>query len=231
VYGRGIPEGITSVTRLGIDPSRFVPPTTQSWYAHDAFNIPRDRKIVFYAGHMEERKGVHVIVKAAVDLVDRKGIRDAHFLILGNRNDEAVRFDPLYRGTAAEPYITFGGYRQDIAQILPCSYLATIASTGWDSFPRSSLEMAACGLPLVVSRLPGLDETVEDGVTGLTFDVGDHVGLADQIAGLLADSGRRDAMSRAARIRVTEGFTIDKQLDSLEATIRRTDEAVRSRAS
>ena len=33
----------------------------QTWYAHDPFSIPRERKLVYYSGHMEHRKGAHVL--------------------------------------------------------------------------------------------------------------------------------------------------------------------------
>ena len=228
----GISAARTSVTYLGVDPDKF--PARQAvpaWYAHDTFGIPRNRRIVYYSGHMEERKGVRVIVDAAVELVDRREMRDVHFLFLGNRPGEEAAFDSAYRGREAERYITFGGYRNDIERIVPCAHLGAIASTGWDSFTMSSLEIAACGVPLVVSRLPGLDETVDDGVTGFTFDVGDHQALADRLALLLGDGERRDAMSRAARQRVLDRFTTTRQIESLTAAIRRADDVTHARSA
>lgn len=226
VRGRGIPATRTSVTYLGVDTDRFRPAETPSWYAHDTFGIPRNRRIVYYSGHMEERKGVRVILNAAVELVDRKGLRDVHFLLLGNRAGEELAFDSVYRGHVAEGHITFGGYRDDIERLVPCAHLGAIASTGWDSFTMSSLEIAACGVPLIVSRLPGLDETVDDGETGLTFPVGDHHALADRLAQLLGDDARRNAMSRAARARTLSRFTTERQIASLVDTVRRVDDGM-----
>ena len=54
----------------------------------------------------------------------------------------------------------------DLSRIFPCCYAGVIASTGWDSFTVSSLEMASSGLPLVVSNLQGLSESIEADVTG-----------------------------------------------------------------
>ena len=50
VSGRGIPNAKTSVTSLGVDTERFRPAEQPTWYAHDAFGIPRDRRIVYYSG-------------------------------------------------------------------------------------------------------------------------------------------------------------------------------------
>jgi glycosyltransferase involved in cell wall biosynthesis len=101
--------------------------------------------------------------------------------------------------------------------------VGAIASTGWDSFTMSSLEIAACGVPLVVSALPGLDETVDEGETGFTFPAGDHETLADRLLLLLNDRPRRDEMGRAARRRVLRRFTTEQQIESLAATVRRVD--------
>jgi len=222
VEGRGIPRSRTSVAHLGVDTSVFRPSQGRDWYAHDLFGIPRDRQIVYYSGHMEERKGVDVLVKAAVDLVDHRGLRNVHFLFLGNQAGQEVQFDALYRGRSAEGHITFGGYRADVERIIPGCYLGAIGSTGWDSFTMSSLEIAACGVPLLVSRLPGLDETVEDGETGYTFAVGAHAELADRVSLLLHDTERRDVMGVASRARVLRSFTAERQIESIAAIVRQT---------
>lgn len=220
-HGRCIPASDVSVVYLGVDAERFKPAPQPSFYAHDAFGIPRGQKIVYFSGHMEERKGVHVIVQAAVELVARRGRGDVHFLILGNRNSEEQRFAPLYRDTPAARNIIFGGYRTDVERIVPSCYVGTIASTGWDSFTMSSVEMAASGLPLVVSDLQGLRETVVPGETGYVFPPGDYVALADRQEALLNDVSLRTRMGIAARARVVAGFTIDKQIESLVRVVRR----------
>lgn len=229
VEGRGIPAASTSVTYLGVDPEVFRPAESRDWYAHDVFGIPKDRRIVYYSGHMEERKGVHVLINSAVELVDGRGIRDVHFLLLGNQDGQEAVFDSLYRGRLAEQHITFGGYRDDVERIIPGCHLGAIGSTGWDSFTMSSLEIAACGVPLLVSRLPGLDETVEEGVTGFTFAVGNASELGDRIVLLLEDPDRRAAMSAASRRRVLDRFTTTRQVDSIDAAVRGADDRLRSR--
>ncbi|MCK5394568.1 MAG: glycosyltransferase family 4 protein, partial [Gammaproteobacteria bacterium] len=218
-HGRGIAIGNASVVRLGIDASKFSENKSKS-YVYSQLTIPEQRKIVFYAGHMEKRKGVDVIVKAAALLINDRAREDVHFLICGNRNNEEKVFDEYYKGTAAEDYITFGGYRDDIPDLMPGCYVAVIASTGWDSFPRSSLEMAAAGLPLLVSDLAGLNETVVQDETGLLFKTADAADLADNIASLLDAPERRESLSNKAVKRVNEEFTLDIQKQKLIQVIK-----------
>ncbi len=218
-HGRGIPAHRTSVVRTGIDTVRYAPDLANANYPHRVFGIPENRKVVFFSGHMEERKGVHIVLKAAVHLVEQLGVRDAHFLILGNREGQEAKFDSLYRGTAAESHITFGGYRNDVPALLQGCSLGIIASTGWDSFPMSSLEMAATELPLIVSDLPGLRETITP-ETGVTFPTGDHVRAAELIQLLLSDDSRRGTMGKSGRERVLARFSRDLQVAGIERVFR-----------
>ena len=219
IRGRGLPHRVTSVVRLGIDTSVFRP-LPKHGYAHDAFGIPTDRCLVVYSGHMEPRKGVDVIVRTAVHLVENAHRRDIHFLLLGNRNGEESRFDPLYRNGAAREYITFGGYRHDMPAIFGSADIGVIASTGWDSFTMSSVEMASCGLPLVVSSLQGLKETVVEEETGFLFPPGSIIDFGQRIC-LLADRPElRSRLGLAGRKRVIEHMSLDAQVARLTHILR-----------
>lgn len=220
-HGRGIPRRATSVVHLGIDTNRFAAAPKNPHYAHEVFDIPAGRRIVFYAGHMEPRKGVHVILRAARDLVVRQGRDDVHFLFVGNRPGEEDALIDIVRGTRAENHVTFGGYRGDIPELLGTSHIGVIASTGWDSFPRSAVEMAAAGLPMVVSRLQGLVETIEDTRTGFLFEPGDYRGLANRVAALLDDPARHASFARRARERAVAEFSRERQLEALTDVVRR----------
>lgn len=217
--GRGIPRSRTSVTYLGVDASEFVPTPDDAAYPHETFGIPRERHIVFFSGHFEERKGVGVIVRAARELIVGRGVRDVHFVLIGNQPGEEEPYRALVAGTEAESHITFGGYRGDGPRILHGAAIGVIASTGWDSFTMSSLEIASSGVPLVVSRLLGLEEAVDEGRTGLTFPVGDSSALATALQELLRDEPRRLEMGAAARARILERFTVEHQVASLTATL------------
>lgn len=220
VYGRGIDSHCVSVIPTGVDTEKFKPVPDNYNYPYQIFQIPENRKIIFYSGHMEERKGVHVIIEAANELIRVRNRNDVHFLFLGNTDEQEKRFAPMYFGTEAEQHITFGGYRDDLNKILPSCYVGVIASTGWDSFPMSSLEMASSGLPMVASNLQGIGEGIDNGKTGYLIEPGDHLGLADRIEQLLDDSELQKGMGRAAREWILEKFSRDRQIENLTATLR-----------
>ena len=183
IYGRGVPAAMIDVVPLGVDIDVFKP--RQSDYVHQALEFPRDRKVVVYSGHMEPRKGVRVLVEAAIELLVQRRRSDVCFLLCGNKDDESTPFERMYAGLGIDKLIRFGGYRTDLPAVFPSCYCGVIPSTGWDSFTYSSIEMAASGLPVVASRLQGLSEAVLDHKTGLLFEPGNSHELADSIEMLL----------------------------------------------
>jgi len=220
VAGRGLSTKATSVVHTGVDTEKYTPSENHDEYVYEKFGIPKDRKIVFYSGHMERRKGVHVIVKAAVELAVNRKHEDIHFVITGNKNGEEKAFDEIYQGTTAENYITFGGYCDDLTKIIPSCHIGTIASVGWDSFPRSALEMAACGLPLLVSNLQGIPEAIEIGKTGFVFEPGNSEELAEKIEYFIDNPVIREQFSKNARSRILEGFTLKDNEENLVKVVR-----------
>jgi len=219
IYGRGIAARKTCVVRLGVDTHKYKYRPSLSNYAFDEFSIPQNRKIIYYSGHMESRKGVNVLISAAKQLYTVHQRRDFHFLILGNLKGQEAPFLETLREHSAIQHVTFGGYRSDIPAILCSAYVGAIASTGWDSFTVSSLEMASSGLPLLVSDLQGLSETVENEKTGYLFPPGSHETLALLIARLLDDPELRNRMGRAARERIVNSYSVERQVDELSAAI------------
>ena len=89
-------------------------------------------------------------------------------------------------------------------------------SVCFEGFPLVLVEAFAHGLPVVCSRLGGMAEVVEDGVTGLHFEPGDAADLADKVAQLSADPERCRAMGRAARDRFTSEYEESQNIRYLE---------------
>ena len=102
---------------------------------------------------------------------------------------------------------------------------AVLATTGWDSYPMSTIEVGASGLPLLVSDLLGVRETVIDGFSGLRFKTGCEKSLADKLSLLLDDRKLRDKLGKQARQRIEHHFNRHQQverflqaIDSIEAS-------------
>lgn len=218
-HGRGVAKSATGVLYLGVDTEKFFPNYGQDFYAHEQLGIPTGRKIIFYSGHMEERKGVRVIIKAALALAEQEALAPIHFVLCGNKGDEAKTYTDMLIGSPAAEHVTFAGYRRDIAQLMRSATVGVIASTGWDSFTMSSIEMMASGLPLIVSNLQGLSETIAENQNGFLITPGDHQELADKIQILCSNTAQARAFSEQSRLRALTHFRMEQQIQNLAGII------------
>lgn len=218
VYGRGIPKNNTSVVYSGTDSNLFKPSQHRDFYAHNKYNIEKNRHLVFFSGNMAERKGVDVIIQAADYIVNNLNRCDIHFLLVGNRWNQAEKLISNIKNVKTKNYITFGGYCDDVPFLLKSCSLGIIASSGWDSYPMSAVEMASSGLPLIVSDIPGLRECVFVD-TGLLFPANDYITAASKIVYLVDNPHIRHNMGKAARDHVLRFQTIEHQIINLELIV------------
>lgn len=83
-----------------------------------------------------------------------------------------------------------------------------------EGFPNVVLEGMRAGKPVVASRLMGIPEQIEEGVTGLMVEPGDAAGLARALEGLLTDPARARALGEAGRRRFLANFTVSHMRDA-----------------
>jgi glycosyltransferase involved in cell wall biosynthesis len=191
------------VAHNGIDVSRFAGDRAASRARiAEQFAIPPDATIIATVSVLREGKGVEVLLRAF------EKIGDAYLLIIGDgpKRDE-------WRSLAKNDRIRWAGFRNDVHALLPGCDIFVLASFD-DAFPTVLLEAMAAGLPVVASRVGGIPEIVEEGVTGLLVPAGDENALADAIDQLL--QGDRTAMAAAARQRARERFSTEAWIARLE---------------
>jgi glycosyltransferase involved in cell wall biosynthesis len=104
--------------------------------------------------------------------------------------------------------VRFLGRVEDKWAFLSGCRLGVVASTGSEAVSRAALEWMAAGRPLIASRVGGLPDIVEDGVTGLLVPPADPAALAAAIKSLLDEPERAELMGRAARERWEENFSL-----------------------
>jgi hypothetical protein len=87
-----------------------------------------------------------------------------------------------------------------------------------EPFGLVPIEAQAAGVPVIVTRSGGLPETMRDGITGIVVEPKDPVALADAIASLLKEPGRRSQMGRAAAGYIQTCYSSKKTADKLSHT-------------
>jgi len=90
-----------------------------------------------------------------------------------------------------------------------------VLPSDYEAFGIVLLEAMAARTPVVASRVGGVPDVVEDGVTGLLYPYGNLDALATALDGLLGDAAERARMGERGRERVERLFTWDSVVDRL----------------
>jgi glycosyltransferase involved in cell wall biosynthesis len=77
------------------------------------------------------------------------------------------------------------------------------------------IEASAAGVPVVGSKIPGFDEAVVDGQTGVLHPVDDLEGMSDSVVTLLTDKAHAHKLSDAGRMRANEIFSVSASAERL----------------
>jgi glycosyltransferase involved in cell wall biosynthesis len=137
-------------------------------------------------------------------------------LPLLGRGTERQRFERLYAGGEMDGWVRLLPFRADPERLMAAADVVVFPST----VPHSALpviEAGAMAKPVVASRLGGVEELVEDGVTGILVPPGDPAALADALARMLADPALAGRMGDAGYLRSVERHALDPNLHRLLA--------------
>ena len=96
----------------------------------------------------------------------------------------------------------------DLGPLLAAADAVVVPSIADESLPLTVLEAMAAGVPVLASRLAGIPEAVQDGVTGRLFEPGDAGALASLLRELAADRRAMSALGAAGHERWRESYSI-----------------------
>ncbi len=155
----------------------------------------------------------HAGLLAAFDLVLRR-IPDAVLLLIGSGPLEAD-LKAEVRDQGLDGGVRFLGSREDVPALLPALDVFVLGSR-FEGLPISLLEAMAAEVACVTTRVGGIPEAITDGVEGWLVPPGDPPALADALVEALGDDGLRASIASAGRVRVEEGFSIQRAVHRTE---------------
>jgi glycosyltransferase involved in cell wall biosynthesis len=199
-----------------VDPTRFTPEGGDAEAIRERHGLGR-APVALFVGRLTHHKGIEELIQAAA----MTGPHVRH-VIVGDGPRRAA-LEAMARDVAPGR-VTFAGRVR--SEELPAYYRAAsvgvLPSTSrLEAFGIAALECMASGRPVVVSRIPGVEEVIEPDVTGLLAEPVDPEDLARQIRAVALDPERAAAMGKAARERVLERFTLPRIVDRLLDVYRR----------
>jgi glycosyltransferase involved in cell wall biosynthesis len=170
-----------------------------------------------FIGRLWPEKGCHVLVEAWVKAVGRMpGLSGYELLVIGD-GPERERVESLCSGRPAEYSIRFAGAvpRADVLDELKASRFLVLSSICYEGFPMTIVEAFACGTPVISAELGGMLSIIDDGKTGLFFEVSNPDRLADKIIWAVKHEAEMEAMGRNARAEYEAKYTLKKNCDQL----------------
>jgi len=207
------PPARVAVVHSGIDAKGF----EASGYRVDLrrhYGIPRDAPVAGIVGSLDSLKSPQTFIRAA-------GLLAAQFpslqlLFVGKFRDPGYRCETLslVNKLGLTDRCHFVGHQANPSPFFRAMDLLVHPSRS-DAFPLVLLEAMAHGKPIVASRVGGIPEAVQDGVTGLLVPPGDHEELARAIGSLMTDSDRRRLFGERGRRRVEEEFSLERHLGDI----------------
>jgi glycosyltransferase involved in cell wall biosynthesis len=105
--------------------------------------------------------------------------------------------------------------RKDVLTFMEKAIFLVFPSECYEGFPMTVAEAFACGLPVLSSRIGGMTEIVENGVTGLHFEPGDSDDLADKAQWLVDNPDVCARMGKNARQVFLEKYSANKNYEIL----------------
>jgi starch synthase len=207
VYPEISPERVR-VIRNGIDTAEYSPDEKTDVLARHGIDL--SRPYVIFVGRITRQKGVPVLLRAAASL------DPSAQLVLCAGAADTPELGAEVSALVAELQATRSGViwipemlpKPDIIQLLTHALLFACPSV-YEPLGIVNLEAMACATAVVASRVGGIPEVVDGGVTGLLVPPDDPASLADAMNLLLRDPGRADAMGWAGRERAVAEFSWD----------------------
>lgn len=196
------------------DTDRFKPLSDgerNAW--RETCQVPQDQLIAIFAGGEWARKGLDFAIHAMGHLNDVP----LTLYVAGDDPDRA-RFQQMARDAGAADRIIFGGFRQDMPQALAAADLFLFPSW-YEAFSLATIEAAACGLPVVATRINGTEDFIVPGQNG-DFIEHDGAQIARVLRRLCADPHQLKGMGVNARKLVEKNYTWDRVAQMTEDAYR-----------
>jgi L-malate glycosyltransferase len=157
--------------------------------------------------------GRHCALKnyeALIDVIGLLRARDrAVRLVLAGEGPLTVDYRERADSLGLGDRVCLPGNLDDLPRVMQAAD-GFVISSRWEGLSLVMLEAMACGLPVVGTRIPGVEDLIDDGVSGLLAVPDDVADLARAVTDLIDDPALRDSCRIAAREQVVRDFSIDR---------------------
>jgi glycosyltransferase involved in cell wall biosynthesis len=178
------------------------------------FGIDPDKILISQVGWLRPEKGLDIFIRAAAAAAQQDD--RLHFLIAGDGPSREEYVD-MCRGLGLADRVTFPGLIADPLGegLYAASDVICLLSRWQEAFAYVILEAMANAKAFIGTRVGGIPEAVEDGVTGFIVPTEDVDQAARRMIALSRDKQLRDSLGKAAYERVRQRFDVKDQIAKL----------------
>lgn len=206
-------SGRTTVNANGVEPGQ--------WTSADAgerakqrgqAGISNDVFVVGMVGRFMPQKGHRILIEAAEKLLGKN--KDIRFVLVGDGELKNEIRDLAVTDGIEGKFHFFG--QTDRIKSYYAMFDCLVLPSLWEGCPFTAMEAMAMGIPVIASSVGGVNEIIEDRVSGLLVPPADARALADAIEKLREDRRLREDLGEGGRQRVLEKFLLSDKIRNLE---------------
>ena len=205
----------------GVDTGKFSPLISGSRFREE-LGIGCEEIVVGITSRFHQQKGHETFLRAAQMIVSGNLSVNGkvRFLIVGGSVfDEDKNREHVLRNMAEDlglkDKVIFAGYRKDMPHVYAAMEIFVLSSKD-EACGRVVLEAMSSGKPVVATNSGGNPEMIEDGICGFLIRHNDARILAEKIVFLANNPGFAHQMGQAARKRIEENFSIEKNVAQIQ---------------
>jgi ADP-heptose:LPS heptosyltransferase/glycosyltransferase involved in cell wall biosynthesis len=211
----GVPEEKIFIINRWVDLNRF---------KFSEYHLRAKNTLIISIGRISPTKGYEYLIEAF-----KKIVRFNPYFklkIIGTPDKSRTRYfeylKTLVSRFSLSYNVEFTGLRHDIENILTQAHILVAPSVIEESFGRVVIEAFASGTPVVATNIGGFKEIIDDGVNGILVEPKNSEAIAQGILKIFNNPGQSEVLTRNARKKVEQFYTMEKCLRQTENVYKET---------
>ena len=142
-------------------------------------------------------------------------VPNARFVLIGD-GDLRPKVESLIAANGLHTRLHLAGWRRDISTVMKV-FDAFLLTSHWEGLPRVLLEARAIGLPVVATRVGGVEEAIVQGRHGWLSDAGDIAGLSAHLIRVLQSQDSQAPRRSQSTEPLPKEFHLDEMVKQYES--------------
>lgn len=202
-----VPEERLCVIENAIDLEQYQPCLLKT-SPRSQLELPTDRILVGAVGRLSPEKGFDLLIRAVGELL-QEGMNLG--LLIAGEGPERSHLEAQIRQQSDPSRFRLLGHQSDLSDFYGAIDVYALSSLS-EGLPNVLLEAMAMALPVVASRVGGVPQLIEDGITGQLVDAGDQRALTEHLRDLANNANQRQRLGEAARQAIAARYSFERRM-------------------